>query len=87
MLRTKDMCTPRPRCTPAHDRQMKMPNLGDAHCGLGAPQSQQTLLEDSFWIARSYAARLRLALKDWTVYRPVVEDQILSVCMDKGHTS
>lgn len=39
---------------PAHDRQMKIPNLGDAHCGLGAPQSQQMLLLDSFCIARSY---------------------------------
>jgi hypothetical protein len=53
MERTNEMCTPRPRCTPAHDRQMKMPNLGDAHCGEGALQSQQRLLLASCWIARS----------------------------------
>lgn len=33
---------------------MKTPNLGDAHCGDGALQSQQTLFLDSFWIAASY---------------------------------
>lgn len=54
MLRTKEMWTPRPRWTPAQVRQMKMPNLGDAHCGEGAPQSQQTLLLDSFCRAASY---------------------------------
>jgi len=32
---------------------MKTPNLGDAHCGLGAPQSQHVLLLFSFWIAAS----------------------------------
>lgn len=32
---------------------MKMPNLGEAHCGEGALQSQQRLLLASFWIARS----------------------------------
>src|SRR3569833_501754 len=53
MERTNEMCTPRPRCTPAHDRQMKMPNLGDAHCGDGALQSQHMLFLDSFWMARS----------------------------------
>lgn len=31
MLRTKEMWTPSPRCRPAHSRQMKVPNLGDAH--------------------------------------------------------
>ena len=53
MERTNEMCTPSPRWTPAHDRQMKMPNLGEAHCGEGALQSQQTLLLDSFWMAWS----------------------------------
>lgn len=33
---------------------MKTPNLGDAHCGEGALQSQQTLFLDSFWRAASY---------------------------------
>lgn len=47
------MCTPSPRWTPAHDRQMKTPNLGEAHCGLGAPQSQQLLLLLVLWIVRS----------------------------------
>ena len=54
ILLTKEMCTPSPRWTPAHDRQMKMPNLGDAHCGDGALQSQQTPFLDSFWRAASY---------------------------------
>lgn len=53
MDRTNEMCTPSPRCTPAQLRQMKMPNLGDAHCGEGALQSQQRLFPDSFWMARS----------------------------------
>ena len=39
---------------PAHDRQMKVPNLGEAHCGEGAEQSTQTLFPGSFWIERSY---------------------------------
>jgi hypothetical protein len=30
MERTKEMWTPRERCVPEHDRQKKMPNLGDA---------------------------------------------------------
>ena len=30
MERTKEMCTPRPRCVPAHVRQMKVENLGEA---------------------------------------------------------
>jgi hypothetical protein len=33
---------------------MKMPNLGEAHCGDGAPQSQQMLFFASAWIATSY---------------------------------
>jgi hypothetical protein len=33
---------------------MKMPNLGEAHCGEGAPQSQQRSLEEDFWISRSW---------------------------------
>ena len=32
MERTKETWTPRPRCVPAHVRQMKVENLGDA-CG------------------------------------------------------
>ena len=40
ILRTKLICTPSPLCTPAQLRQIKIPNLGDAHCGDGAPQSQ-----------------------------------------------
>lgn len=34
---------------------MKTPNLGDAHCGFGALQSQQLLLLLVFWMARSCA--------------------------------
>jgi hypothetical protein len=33
---------------------MKMPNLGEAHCGEGALQSQQTLLLDSLCKVASY---------------------------------
>ena len=40
-----------------------MPNLGDAHCGFGAPQSQQTLLLASFWIAASYIPYERVSEK------------------------
>ena len=54
ILRTKEMCTPNPRCRPAHVRHMNVPNLGEAHCGDGAPQSQQLALPGRFWIARSY---------------------------------
>lgn len=53
MLRTKLICTPSPRCTPAQLRQIKTPNLGDAHCGDGAPQSQQRSFWFVFWISRS----------------------------------
>jgi hypothetical protein len=53
MLRTKLMWTPSPRWTPAQLRQMKTPNLGDAHCGDGAPQSAQRSLPLDFWISRS----------------------------------
>lgn len=38
---------------------MKTPNFGDAHCGDGALQSQQTLFLDSFWIAASYGKEYR----------------------------
>ena len=38
--RTKEMCTPRPRCTPEHSRQKKHPYDTDAHCGLRVLQSQ-----------------------------------------------
>ncbi len=48
MLRTKEMCTPRPRWRPAHVRQMKVPNLGEAHCGEGAEQSTQVRFEGRF---------------------------------------
>jgi hypothetical protein len=53
MERTKEMWTPRPRWTPAQDRQMKMPNLGEAHCGEGALQSQQMLFWASAWMVTS----------------------------------
>ena len=33
---------------------MKTPNLGEAHCGEGALQSQQILFLGSFWRAASY---------------------------------
>ena len=33
---------------------MKTPNLGEAHCGEGALQSQQMLFLGSFWRAASY---------------------------------
>lgn len=54
ILRTKLICTPNPRCTPAQLRQMKTPNLGDAHCGDGAPQSAHRSLPLTFWISRSW---------------------------------
>ena len=53
MLRTKDIWTPRPRCNPAQERQMKVPNLGEAHCGEGALQSTQVVFPGSFWRVRS----------------------------------
>ena len=53
MLRTKEMWTPRERWRPAQERQMKMPNLGEAHCGEGAEQSAQRVLGGSFWRVRS----------------------------------
>jgi hypothetical protein len=62
MERTNEMCTPRPRWTPAHDRQMKTPNLGEAHCGEGAPQSQQMLFLDSAWMATSWRGREGLSV-------------------------
>lgn len=52
-LRTKETCTPRPRCVPAQSRQMNVPNLGEAHCGEGEEQSAQTALAGAFWRARS----------------------------------
>jgi hypothetical protein len=59
MLLTKLICTPNPLCTPAQLRQMKMPNLGEAHCGDGAPQSQHRSFPLVFWISRScYAVTL-----------------------------
>jgi len=67
--RTKEMCTPRPRCTPAQDRQMKTPNFGDAHCGFGALQSQQLLLLFVFWIARSCKVRPVVVLVSKTAKR------------------
>jgi len=33
---------------------MKIPNLGEAHCGEGAPQSAQRSLEFVFWISSSF---------------------------------
>jgi hypothetical protein len=33
MLRTKEMCTPRPRWMPLQERQMKIPNFGEAYLG------------------------------------------------------
>ena len=54
ILLTKLIWTPRPLCTPAQDRQIKTPNFGDAHCGLGAPQSQHRSFWFVFWISRSY---------------------------------
>ena len=53
MLRTKEMCTPSPRCRPAQVRQMKVPNLGEAHWGEGAAQSMHWLLPGRFWRAAS----------------------------------
>jgi hypothetical protein len=40
---------------------MKMPNFGEAHCGEGAEQSMQTLLEFVFWISESWK-EIRIAL-------------------------
>ena len=42
------MCTPRPRCRPAHVKQMKVPNFGDAHWGEGAEQSMQVVFPGRF---------------------------------------
>ncbi len=58
MLRTKEMCTPRPRCRPAQVRQMKVPNLGEAHWGEGAVQSMHWLLPGRFWRAASCGCEL-----------------------------
>jgi hypothetical protein len=71
--RTKEICTPRPRCTPAQDRQMKTPNFGEAHCGFGALQSQQLLLLFVFWIARSCKVRAVAALVSKTAKRVWLE--------------
>ena len=49
MERTKEMWTPRERWRPAQVRQMKVPNLGEAHCGEGAEQSMQVLLGGRDW--------------------------------------
>ena len=54
MERTKEMWTPRPRCRPAQVRQMKVPNLGEAHCGDGAAQSAQVVLPGRFWRVASW---------------------------------
>lgn len=40
-----------------------MPNFGEAHCGEGAPQSQQRSLEDDFWISRSYGGQFGTGMK------------------------
>ena len=40
--RTKEMCTPSPRCLPEHSRHMKMPYDTDAHCGFFCLQSEKT---------------------------------------------
>jgi hypothetical protein len=37
---TKDRCTPRPRCFPEHSRQIQMPYVTEAHCGLWALHSK-----------------------------------------------
>lgn len=50
--RTKLRCTPRLRCTPAHDRQMNTPYGTDAHVGFLAGQSKQTCRESVFEISR-----------------------------------
>ena len=47
------MCTPRPRWRPAHVRQIKVPNLGEAHWGEGAEQSTQVELPGRFWRSAS----------------------------------
>lgn len=62
ILRTKDLCTPRPRCRPAHSRQMKVLNLEDAHCGETAGQSQQRSLPGRFCSARSFLYRSKAGL-------------------------
>jgi len=37
--RTKETCTPRPRCCPLHSRHINTPYDTLAHCGFGAEQS------------------------------------------------
>lgn len=51
---------------------MKTPNLGDAHCGEGALQSQQMLFWDSFWRAAScrFAISTSCSSKDAGQRRP-----------------
>lgn len=38
--RTKDKCTPRPRCFPEHSRQIHIPYVTETHCGLCVPHSK-----------------------------------------------
>uniref|UniRef100_A0A8W7PY71 Uncharacterized protein n=1 Tax=Anopheles coluzzii TaxID=1518534 RepID=A0A8W7PY71_ANOCL len=38
--RTKDRCTPRPRCLPEHSRQIQMPYVTETHWGLWVPHSK-----------------------------------------------
>lgn len=51
---TNEIWTPKPRWTPAHSKQMKIPNFGDAHCGFGAEQSRHFLFSPFFWRRRSF---------------------------------
>lgn len=54
ILLTKLICTPNPRWMPAQTKQMKTPNLGEAHCGEGAPQSMHRSLPFVLDISRSW---------------------------------
>ena len=44
---TNDICTPKPRCVPAHLRQMKMPLFTEIHWGESAPHSKHLLFDES----------------------------------------
>lgn len=59
MERTKLMWTPRERCTPEQDRQMKIPSGIEHHCGAGTAAGQTRLGDTAH--APSQSAQVELA--------------------------
>jgi hypothetical protein len=51
--RTKEMCTPSPRCRPEHSKHINTPYVTEAHWGPFAPQSTQIELPGSARSSRS----------------------------------